>query len=320
MKLIKAILAGPGPQTPAQALVLWLKGVAMGTADIIPGVSGGTVAFITGIYQDLLAAIRSFDLAFLRLLLRGRLTEALEHAHLKFLLPLLFGIGLALVSTANVMHYLLEYHPVPIWSLFFGLIAASIIVVVRRVGRIDAKALAAMALGTAVGFLIVGLIPVQTPETLWFVFLCGVVSICAMILPGISGAFILLILGKYAYITGAIKDPLVLGNILIMVCFFAGAALGLAGFSRVLTWLFEHYHDLTISLLAGFMLGAMRKIWPWKEALESVEIRGKVHVLVEQNVLPPALDDGFWLAVGLAAVGFVLVMALEAVSRRLEAS
>ena len=155
----------------------------------------------------------------------------------------------------------------------------------------------------------------STPETLWFIFLSGLVAICAMILPGISGAFILLILGKYEYVTGALKNPFLLENILIIAVFLAGAALGLASFARLLHWLFERRHDVTVACLTGFMLGAMRKIWPWKEVLESKIIRGKVHVLAERNILPSAMDGDFWLAFCLAVAGFLAVLMLESLTK-----
>ena len=315
MNLKQAFLAGPGPENRRQAVMLWLKGLAMGTADIIPGVSGGTVAFITGIYAQLLAGIKSFDLAAVKAILRLDFASAVSGVHLKFLVPLFFGIAVAVVSTSRLMNYLLAHHPVPLWSLFFGLIAASILVVWRKVKVKNAAALGSLVVGTLLGWLIVGLIPVRTPEALWFIFVSGLIAICAMILPGISGAFILLILGKYEYVTGALKNPFALDNMLIIAVFLAGAAVGIASFSRLLHWLFSRWHDLTVACLTGFMLGAMRKIWPWKEVLESKVIRGKVHVLAEQNILPQAFDGVFWLAVALAAAGFLAVLMLESLTK-----
>ncbi|KIX15007.1 DUF368 domain-containing protein [Dethiosulfatarculus sandiegensis] len=316
MTFKQAFLKSPGPDSGKAAFVLWLKGFCMGGADIIPGVSGGTIAFITGIYSQLIDAIRSFNLVFIKKIITLDLKSALAEAHLRFLLPLLFGIGLAIVSTSRIIHYFLDKHPVEIWSLFFGLIAASIVVVGRQLKSVKPAALGVGLLGVLVGYLVVGMIPVTTPDKLWFVFICGVISICAMILPGISGAFILLLLGKYAYITGAMKNPFDLGNLLIILVFLCGAALGLSGFSRVLHFLFSKFHDATIAMLTGFMLGAMRKIWPWKEVLETRVIRGKEYVLAEQNVLPPAWDGDFFLAVGLMLLGFILVLALDRLSRK----
>ncbi len=314
----QAWLASPGPQSWREAGVLMLKGAAMGTADVVPGVSGGTVAFITRIYDPLLCAIASFDLNALARLLRGRLTEALAGLHLRFLLALGFGIASAILSTARLMHYLLTTHPVATWALFCGLIVASILVVGREItdwrGGVPM-----LVLGTVVAYGIVGLIPVQTPDTPLIVFLCGMVAICAMILPGLSGAFLLLILGKYATVTGALRNPFDEGNLLLLAVFAAGCLVGLLGFSRILKLCLERFQNLTMALLTGLMVGALRKVWPWKEVLETELIRGKEYVLREANVLPEA-DGGLLLALGLAATGFVLVLALDRWSRREEAS
>lgn len=306
-----AWLQGPGPTTLPQALLLAAKGFCMGAADIIPGVSGGTVAFITGIYADLLAAIRSVNLRFFAALVRLRPGQALAELHLRFLVPLLLGLGTALVGMAGLMHHLLTTHPVQTWALFLGLIAASILVVGREVGCWNARTLGALALGAVAAWGIVGLIPVSTPETPWFLFLCGAVAICAMILPGISGSFLLLILGKYEYVTAALRNPLDPGNMLILLVFGCGCAVGIAGFSRLLSWLLARWHAPMVALLTGFMIGAARKVWPWKEALETTVVGGKVHVLREALVLPGALDAGVLWALGLMAAGFVAVLVLD---------
>lgn len=301
--------ASPGPQSWRDAGVLMLKGAAMGTADVVPGVSGGTVAFITGIYDQLLCAISSFDLSTLGRLLRGKFTETLAGLHLRFLLALGLGIATAIISTARLMHDLLTLHPVPTWSLFCGLIVASILVVGREITD-WLGGLPMLTLGTVIAYGTVGLIPVQTPDTPGIVFLCGMVAICAMILPGLSGAFLLLILGKYATITGALRNPFDEGNLLMLLVFAAGCGLGLLGFSRILNLCLARFRNLTMALLTGLMIGAMRKVWPWKEVLETELIRGKEYVLREANVLPE-MKDGLLLALGLATVGFVLVLALD---------
>lgn len=311
----QAWMNGPGPRTWPQALLLVAKGLCMGGADIIPGVSGGTVAFVTGIYEDLLSAVRSVNLRAIRAFLRLDLVAAVNEVHLRFLLPLLLGLGTALVGLAGLMNWLLTEHPVPTWSLFLGLIGASILVVGRKVEHWTAGAWGAFAAGALAAWLIVGLIPVSTPEALWFIFLCGMIAICAMILPGISGSFLLLILGKYAFVTGALRNPLDAANLTVLLVFACGCLVGLAGFSRLLTWLLGRYHGLTVALLSGFMLGAMRKVWPWKQTLDSVVIRGKVHVLAEQNVLPQALDAQVALALGLMLGGAVVVLWLERLTR-----
>lgn len=292
-------------------MLLAAKGFCMGGADIIPGVSGGTIAFITGIYEDLLGAVRSVNYRFGKALVTGNLKEALAELHLRFLLPLLLGVGTAFVALAGLMHWLLNEHPVHIWSLFMGLIGASTIVVGRKVPSWNGATLTTLASGAVAAWFIVGMVPVTTPESWWFIFLCGMIAICAMILPGISGSFLLLILGKYEFVTGALRNPLDGANLVILGIFACGCVAGLLSFSRVLHFFLSRYHALTIACLTGVMLGAARKVWPWKEVVESVVIRGKAHVLVERNVLPPALDGSFFLAVALMAAGAVLVLGLE---------
>ena len=311
-----AFMASPGPRNLREAVLLCLKGVCMGGADIIPGVSGGTIAFITGIYTQLVDAIRSVDALFVRRLLRLDFTGALAEVHLRFLACLLFGILAAVVSMAGVMNYMLNVHPVEIWSLFFGLIAASIFVVGKEINPLNAVNGVLILLGAAGCYFLVGMIPVSTPETLSFIFLCGAIAIYAMILPGISGAFLLLMLGKYEYVTRTLKNPFLWDNFVILAVFAAGAVVGIALFSRVLHYLLHRWHAATVSVLTGFMIGALRKVWPWKEVLESTVIRGKIHILRTQNVLPDAFDGGVALALGLFAVGVLGVIVLERLSNR----
>ncbi|MDC0335829.1 DUF368 domain-containing protein [Pseudodesulfovibrio sp.] len=310
-----AFMESPGPHSLKSAALLWAKGFCMGGADIIPGVSGGTVAFITGIYTQLVDAIRSFDLTFVRKLFTLDLPGALAGTHLRFLVCLLLGVLTAVVSMARVMHYMLNVHPVEIWSLFFGLIAASIYVVGREIKPFNCINCLFIIFGAVGSYALVGMIPVSTPETLPFIFLCGSIAICAMILPGISGAFLLLMLGKYEYITGTLKNPFVTENLLIIGVFAAGAVTGIVIFSRILHYLLHRWHAATVSLLTGFMIGALRKVWPWKEVLDSVTIRGKLHVLREQNVLPGGMDLEIFVAIGLAMAGVVAVLLLDHLSR-----
>ncbi|MGE4422657.1 MAG: DUF368 domain-containing protein [Pseudodesulfovibrio sp.] len=318
MNFRAAFMASPGPQTPREAAMLWLKGLCMGGADIIPGVSGGTIAFITGIYSQLVDAIRSFDFLFVRRLLRLDLKGALAEVHARFLACLLFGILTAIVTMAGVMNYMLNNRPVEIWSLFFGLIAASIFVVGREIKPLSAVNLGFVLLGTVGSYLLVGMIPVSTPETLSFIFLCGAIAICAMILPGISGAFLLLMLGKYEYVTRTLKNPFLWDNFVVIAAFAGGAVVGIALFSRVLHFLLNRWHAATVSVLTGFMIGALRKVWPWKEVLESAVIRGKIHVLRTQNVLPDGFSGQVALAMGLFVLGVLVVVVLERLSNRVK--
>ncbi len=307
---------GYGPRNKSEYFILYLKGFAMGIADLIPGVSGGTIAFITGIYEQLLEAISSVNKELLSKVLRFQIKEALCDIRLRFLIPLFFGILTAMFSLARVMHYMMSEHTVHTWSLFFGLIGASIIVLGRQLHTLKSfQMMASIVIGTVIAYAVVSLIPVDTPETWWFIIICGLISISAMILPGISGSFLLLILGKYAYITGAVKNPFAPGALEVMLLFVCGAVVGLLAFSKFLNWCFKHYHNVTMALLTGFLLGSMKKVWPWKQVTESVVIRGEVRVLQEANVMPSAFDSHFAIAVGLMIFGFALVLILESFSR-----
>jgi len=310
-----AIFASPGPDTLRKAVSLFLKGVCMGSADVIPGVSGGTIALITGIYENLILALRSIDIHVVRRILVLDIKGALAKVHVRFLLVLLSGILVAILSLARLMNFLLNHHPIPTWSLFFGLIAASILVVGKHVNNWLGTAGISFVTGIIGATIIVNLIPIATPEELWFIFLCGIVAICAMILPGISGAFILLILGKYEFITATLKNPFIPQNMMVLLVFSAGCVIGLLGFSRVLNYLLQKVHNLTLAFLAGLIAGSMQKIWPWKEIVDTQVIRGKVHVIWGHPILPQTFGQEFFLSVCLAIGGFIVVLVIERLSR-----
>ena len=310
-----AFFAGPGPTTWRQAVGLWLKGICMGSADVIPGVSGGTIALITGIYEDLIGALRSFDWTVVKKILAFDFKAAAAQVHARFLLILFLGIITAILSLARLMNYLLHYQPVPTWSLFFGLIVASILIVGKQVTGWFGKAGVCFVAGIISGSIIVNLIPINTPDALWFIFLCGFVAICAMILPGISGAFILLILGKYEFITGTLKNPFLMQNTIVIFVFCLGCLIGLGTFSRVLNYLLSRFHNVTLAFLAGLITGSLQKIWPWKQVIETQIIRGKEHVIWGHPILPAAIDSEFFMAVFMAILGFVAVWMIGRVSR-----
>ena len=310
----KAWMTSPGPKTFTEHAYLFFKGVGMGTADIVPGVSGGTIAFITGIYEALLTAIASINSRLVLQVLRLNLKQALAGLHLRFLVTLVCGIALAVISTSHLMHYLLTEHAVQTWSVFFGLITASILVVAHSINK-RFTTFPALILGAILAYGITGLIPLYTPEEPWFIFFSGMIAICAMILPGLSGSFILLILGKYAFITAALRNPVNPDNLEIILIFVAGCLVGILGFSRILRYGLARWHDYTLALLTGIMIGSMRKVWPWKITLESQIIRGKEHVLREENVWP-LFDFEFGIALLLMLAGFVLVLLLDKMSRQ----
>ncbi|WKZ34934.1 MAG: DUF368 domain-containing protein [Anaerolineales bacterium] len=283
------------------------RGFAMGAADVVPGVSGGTMAFILGIYDELLASIHAVDLNFIRRILTFKWREAFADFPWKFLLALALGIGAAILTLANALHWALENKPVFIWSFFFGLIVASIVTVRRRVASWSGVNILAAAAATLGAYILVGLTPSETPHTPLLLFLSGAVAICAMILPGISGAFILVLLGKYAYVLGAVKNF----DLVTIALVGAGAVVGLLAFVRLLRWMLNKNHDLVVSILMGFMLGSLRKVWPWK-ILEPVH----ESFVREMNFIPSAFNGEVMLALGFMILGVALVLVIEYAANR----
>ena len=290
----------------------------MGMADVVPGVSGGTIAFISGIYEELLDSIRSVNTTALKLLVKLRFGEFWRHINGSFLLPVLTGIAIAIFSLARLMTYLLTHHPIAIWSFFFGLIIASALLVAKQIGHWNWRTVLAFIIGVAVAWWITVATPAETPNDWWFIMLSGAIAICAMILPGISGAFILLLLGKYQYIMQAVGDL----NIPVILIFIVGAVAGIISFSHLLSWLLKHVHDITVSVLMGFMVGSLNKVWPWKETVETyTDSHGNLQPLVESNITPgqfEALYDKPSLlleAAVLCAVGFLTIYGIEQIAR-----
>lgn len=290
--------------------VVMLKGIGMGAADVVPGVSGGTIAFIVGIYDELIDSIKSINMHSLKLLFTGKFAAFWKAVNANFLLSLIIGIAISIFSLAKLITYLLDNEPVLVWAFFFGLVLASTWFVSKDIKEWNWKTILGFVAGTVVAYYITVATPAETSTNLLFIFFCGAIAICAMILPGISGSFILLLLGKYYYIMEAINrlDFIVLG------VFAFGALLGITSFSRILSYALKHFRNITLSVLTGFMLGSLNKVWPWKEVVETyVDSHGEVKPLIENNILPNAyVVEGFALMV----VGFVLVYVLEKLSAK----
>ena len=302
-------------------LLVGVKGACMGAADVIPGVSGGTIAFIMGIYDEFVGSIARIDSAAVRMLFSGQFRKFWKHINGGFLLSLVLGIGVSVVSLAGLMQMLLSNYPIQTWAFFFGLIVASSLFILRGISGWRVLDGAFLALGIILGAVVCTLSPVQTTDALWFVGLSGALAICAMVLPGISGSFILLILGKYKLIMGAISS--FVGNIgciwgasgasasvfwesfIVLAVFLLGAVVGILGFSKFLHWLLARWHKETLVVLAGFILGSLVKVWPWNnpEAVEQVERCGGMQI--------------GW-AVAFAVVGFCLVSGIEIVGKIIE--
>lgn len=302
------------PRTLAQYFGVVLRGFCMGSADVVPGVSGGTMAFILGIYEELIDSIRAFGRApFIRAISKFRIAEALTIVNWKFLLALLSGIGLAVLSLAKAIEWALANQPVYVWSFFFGLVLASVFTVAKRILKWSALLVGALIAGMVGAWILVGLVPLQTPNDWWFLFFAGALAICAMILPGISGAFILLLLGKYHYVLAAVNDR----NPVPIFWVGLGCAVGIVSFAQVLGWMFRRYHDVTVAALTGLMLGSLKKVWPWKVDLAWVlDSHGERLPTVQENVLPALTLSGsvnmeIVYAVALAAGGFIAVLLLD---------
>ncbi|MFV0248528.1 MAG: DUF368 domain-containing protein [Tenacibaculum sp.] len=292
-------------------LLLGLKGMAMGAADVVPGVSGGTIALISGIYQELLKTLSSINTGLLQVLLKEGVKKAWIQLNGNFLISLFLGILISILSLAKIIAWLLKEQPILLWSFFFGLVSASIIYLVKQVSRWNFIVVILFAIGTILAYYLTVLSPLETkkPSDL-FLFLAGALAICAMILPGISGSFILLLLGVYKPVLEAINNK----NLYIIALVGAGAFAGLLIFSRALKWLFVNYKNYTLAVLAGFILGSLNKIWPWKKALlHRVNSEGTLMPLYELSVLPSSYRGNPQLlaAITLAVLGFSAIVLLE---------
>ena len=301
-------------------IILILKGMGMGAADVVPGVSGGTIAFITGIYEELINSIKSINLNAIKLFFTGKFAEFWRAINGTFLISVFLGVGISIFSLAKGLEYLLNHFPILVWSFFFGLIIASAIYVARTITKWNFGTITAGIAGIAIAYLITIISPAEANTSYLFIFIAGSIAICAMILPGISGSFILVLLGMYKFILEAVGNL----EIAIILTFMAGAVIGIIAFSNVLSWLLKKYHNITIAVLAGFMVGSLNKVWPWKEVTETfIDRHGEIKPLAEVKIMPATFEqitgnDALLLgAITLAIVGFALIFVVEGVSNRL---
>jgi putative membrane protein len=288
---------------------LYLRGLAMGAADVVPGVSGGTVAFITGIYDELVGTLAGVNAGLVSRLLRGRLVEVATGINAGFLLPLLAGVATAIFSLARLIHYLFEFHPQPIWGLLTGLMVASVIVVARRIDGWGLSAFVAVALGLAAGYGLAVAIPTQTGPELYKFVLSGAVASVAMILPGISGSLLLLMMGKYQQVLDAVHEL----DFVLLIVFGLGFVAGILTFSRLLKWLLASYHTVTMALLVGLMAGSIRKVWPFRGVVPLEQEAGEAVGLPVQAelVMPAELSTEVVVSLLLMVVGVIAVILLE---------
>ncbi|MCH4551162.1 DUF368 domain-containing protein [Aestuariibaculum lutulentum] len=296
-------------------LIITFKGLAMGAADAVPGVSGGTIAFISGIYEELISTISNVNLSLFKILFNKGIKAFWIEVNGNFILALLSGIVISYVSFMKLAKYLLENQPILIWSFFFGLIVASIYFVGKQVTKWDASVILALIVGAVIAFYISSLPAMENSDSDWFLFFSGAIAICAMILPGISGSFILIILGAYKTLSDAIHDV----DIKKLIIFFSGALIGLLSFSHALKWLFKNYHNITLALLTGFIFGSLNKVWPWKNTLSwHTNSEGIKSPLIQESISPFAFEGNNQIvfAITLMLLGFLTIFILEKVGAK----
>ncbi len=299
----------------------YLKGMAMGAADIVPGVSGGSIALIAGIYQELLDSINSFNLDNLRLLKSFQIKEFYTRLNGNFLLSLVLGILTSIFALSRVITYLMEVHPIPLWSFFSGLILVSAFLILKETKKWNLVIVVSIAIGTAFAWWVTNLPPTTTPDAPWFTFVAGSIAICAMILPGISGSFVLLILGQYERILQAVMDK----DFFTLALFASGCLVGILSFSRVVAFLLRRFHAATIGLLSGFMLGSVNELWPWKLVTSwRTSSSGKQVPFLTENILPGeyltqvGLEPQLGWAIGAFFFGIGLVLFIEWLANKLQ--
>ncbi len=297
-----------------------LKGMAMGAANVIPGVSGGTIALITEIFERLINAIKSFDLTALKLLFKGKFREFARYTDLYFLLAIALGILIAIVSLARLFDFLFREYPVYIWAFFFGLVLASVYFVGRRISKITPAVVVTFIIGTAIAILISFLSKGQENDNFFYLMICGVAAICSMILPGLSGSFILFIMGNYRLVAiDAINDR-DFGTLLPVAI---GAAVGLVAFAHILSWVFKKFRDETISILTGFILGSVSILWPWQKAVYLMDSAGNLIMKDGEKViinysryLPDQFGNEFWIAIACIVCGFLSIWLTEVLAKK----
>jgi putative membrane protein len=296
-------------------LIISLKGLAMGAADAVPGVSGGTIAFISGIYEELINTISNINGALIKTLFSKGIKSFWQQLNGSFLIALMAGIMVSFVSVMRLAKYLLENHPVLIWSFFFGLIVASIFFVGKQIQKWSLAVIVSLIFGTFIAYFITTLPASSNNENSWFLFIAGAIAICAMILPGISGAFILIILGAYKALSDSFHDF----DIKKILIFATGALVGLLSFSHLLKWLFKNYHNVTLAVLTGFIFGSLNKVWPWKKTLTwHTNSEGIKSAVLQESVSPFSFEGNNQLifSVVLMILGFLTIYILEKVGNK----
>ncbi len=288
-----------------------LKGIGIGTANVIPGVSGGTIALLTGIFERLIDSLKSFNLTAIKLLFSGKFKEFAKYTDLIFLCSVGCGVLIAILSVARIFDYLFEHHPIYLWSFFFGLILTSIYYVGITIEKWDWKVVLSFIIGTAIALFIAFGKPAKENDNLIYLLICGVVATCSMILPGLSGSFVLVLMGNYQLIMiDAVNDL----NLKILIPVIIGGVVGLIAFSHVLSWIFKKYRNITIALLTGFILGSMPIIWPWKNTV--ITIVGNEEITTGYDYFLPEMNIQFAIALVIILIGASIIVLTEKIAKK----
>ncbi len=293
-----------------ELVYLFFKGVAMGAANVIPGVSGGTVALITGIFEKLIDSIKSINLKAIKLLFTGKFTEFANHINLKFLFMIFFGVGASIFSLAKILDFLFVNYPIYIWSYFFGLIIASVYFVAKTIEKWNSSVILSFIIGTAVAITITFLTPANENDSTIYIFICGIVAVMSMILPGLSGSFILILMGNYQLVMIDAVSEL---NIKILLPLMVGAGFGLIAFSHILSWIFKKFKNQTIAVLSGFILGSLGILWPWKEELTQ-SFGEKTKVIGYNWNMPESFNTEVIIAIAMLIIGYFTILGMEKIA------
>ena len=291
-------------------LILFIKGMGFGIANLIPGVSGGTVALITRIYEELVSSLKSFDIKALKLLISFDFRGLIKHTNLYFLLVVFTGAIVSIFCTANLFKFLFTNYPILLWSFFFGLIAVSIYSVGKRVEKWSSPNIIVLIIGCIMATSLLFISPATQNSNLFFIFICGIISVSGMLLPGLSGSFLLILMGNYELLLVTLVEL----NYLLLAVFFIGVVVGLLGFSHILAWFFKHYRNKTLSLLTGFILGSLSLVWPWQECLKWFNPELQKKCIESTRYLPEITNQNTFIAFALIISGIVFVRVIESFS------
>ncbi|MBA7643294.1 hypothetical protein ES703_51015 [subsurface metagenome] len=297
-------------------LSIVFKGIGMGAANVIPGVSGGTIALITGVFEELIESIKSFDLKALQLLFKGKLKDFAIYINLNFLITLFFGVVLSIVSLAKLLEFLFENYPVYVWAFFFGLILASVYFVGKTIRQWHISVIISLVIGTSIAMVISVLNPVKENDGFIYLIVCGIVAVCSMILPGLSGSFVLILMGNYELV---MIEAVTQAKFDILVPVIIGAAAGLILFSHILSWVYKKYRNETIALLTGFILGSLAILWPWKNPVYNYDEAGNILIKSDgekiiagyERYFPESFDSEVRIAIGLVLCGIIVIWVVE---------